>query len=1155
MGWTWRSSESYGDKDDAKKSESKSEGRDAEERAADARARKSLWEEDEGTYDDWRGYRGTVYEGYSSFDRSIDDSDDRWYRKSSFRYSRYRDYSPSSLFRSAFYTPRFSSGSYSDENDIKNKAVRALRALTRNANTVCNRDAKVSYSVQFSAGADSNAFEESLIDGKKNKTIYVCPDDIVRAKTTEDEDSAVDALTGFVLLRVQIAQEFDGNTIDKINKTTLRSLPKKLSRIFSKVGVDVRGVAAEHVDMCLSGMLSKSLLTRLARRNIVKDWGGFAPYLVRHAKRFAAIREKIAEMPFSVESLVGQIAYNMIDDEHLFTLEPEIEKIVNEHLGNELSPDEILPTCESLIAQLRAHCRTAEKPAGPLEQQLGDMLEKFMEDHAERMAERDKEENAARSALQAMTDALNNNAANAFSEQMELDAFRGAETEFNDEMNELHAREQFIQNLKNSITELESNIAALEANPPGSSGRTMVEQTVKYYQDQVNARFRHFNRQVEHLAKKGIDCTKADSSLFKTDDPAEYAKKLAEQRDALKALQADAQKAIKEEVLELRDKIADLMQRLTDQVQKQRAAARQSVDKIIEAKKEVDGIVSSTENTQVAEIGAMMESLQRYTEAQLSALKDFAAETATVRGCRSVNTLRSEYAKFVRSRSSRLQNAHYDIKSRYGWAFQNSGRPVDSFVRDAVRAATTAEKHVLENGTKPEDELKALAWEVEAMEKFINSMHGDEGNFEAEAINAANSELFKQLADLFTNDDGETEIPSHISDISDKELQKKVKRLAASIGLATQQLLDAARAAGEDDNELSEVGREVGKRVRELLPLFENINCVDDQLFGAPIPVETTVLTDAIKQVNDEARNDPEEEYVAYLSHNNAKPTVKIVQPRISASDRLVAKESQARQRGAIARIREALQFQNGKRTGEVFGVRSGDLDEGGLHKLGYDCEHIWSQKTIAKLPDVAVGILVDQSGSMSSRHKITEAREMCIALAEAVKKIPGVHLHIYGHTANVSGTSDMVLYEHYSSTSDSAAATAELGGLGAIDAFSNNYDGYAIKETAKLLAKDPAKRKYLFVIADGLPHGDGYGGQEARKHVTSVCEFVRERLKIATYAFAVGVHGAAQTDFIEQYGKNHVMFLTTVTACLPQIVRFLRNSLQREKTLVEVSA
>jgi len=270
---------------------------------------------------------------------------------------------------------------------------------------------------------------------------------------------------------------------------------------------------------------------------------------------------------------------------------------------------------------------------------------------------------------------------------------------------------------------------------------------------------------------------------------------------------------------------------------------------------------------------------------------------------------------------------------------------------------------------------------------------------------------------------------------------------------------------------------------------------------------------------------------------------------------RTMARDIVAKSRQAIGKIRDALEFQNGRRTGEVYGTRSGDLDEGGLHKLGYDCEHIWSQQTITKLPDVAVGILVDQSGSMSSASKIIHAREICIVLAEAVKQIPGVHLHIYGHTANRSGRIDVSLYTHYSSTADHAARGADLSGLGAIVAQSNNYDGYAIKEAAKLLNMDPAKRKYLFVISDGLPHGEGYGGDPAEKHVTSVCAFVRERLRIGLYAFAVGAHRGEMGNFEQQYGKANTVFVSHVAACLPKIVRFLRKALQREKKLVDVVA
>jgi cobalamin biosynthesis protein CobT len=232
------------------------------------------------------------------------------------------------------------------------------------------------------------------------------------------------------------------------------------------------------------------------------------------------------------------------------------------------------------------------------------------------------------------------------------------------------------------------------------------------------------------------------------------------------------------------------------------------------------------------------------------------------------------------------------------------------------------------------------------------------------------------------------------------------------------------------------------------------------------------------------------------------------------------------------------LQFQAGRRSVEVHGLLSGDLDEGSLHKLDYDCEHIWSQKTISKLPDVAVGLLVDQSGSMSG-PKINSARDICIMLAEAVRKIAGVRLYVYGHTANEFGADSMTIFEHYTPRDGE-----NLTRLGGIRAHSNNYDGYAIKDVAKRLSEDQAKKKYLFVIADG---------ETAEKHVTSVCKFTRERLKISTYAFAVGVHGTQQGAFKRQYGDKHVVFVNDVAKCLPQIVRFLRNAMQQERKLVGI--
>jgi transcriptional regulator NrdR family protein len=469
-------------------------------------------------------------------------------------------------------------------------------------------------------------------------------------------------------------------------------------------------------------------------------------------------------------------------------------------------------------------------------------------------------------------------------------------------------------------------------------------------------------------------------------------------------------------------------------------------------------------------------------------------------------------------------------------------------------------KHNNERSDMPA--LPADAWHAKAIEDFLNTVGAespeDEGSLLPHAIKEANKDLFDSLMQEFTDSDGCLSIPGSTRNM-DAEKLDKLARAAESMGMSVKDLLSMLQSLANDmsNNRASAMAKEIGELIRdELTPAAKVASPIDDALFGEAVEKKTTVLDGAaITQINDEAKNAAEEEYVAYLSHSEAKPTVKVKKAKKAeiASGQAMVKRVIAQHRGAVSKIREALQFQDTKRIGEVHGMRSGDLDEGSLHKLRYDSEHIWSQKTVSKLPDVAVGILVDQSGSMGSGRKIDQAREMCIILSEAVRKIAGVHLHIFGHTANQASTTDLTLFEHYSSTD--SAENADLGALGNIRSYSNNYDGYAIKETAKLLSVDPAKRKYLFVIADGLPHGQGYSGDDAEKHVASVCSFVRTRLKIPTYAFAVGVPLSERGSFETQYGKNNVLFLSQVSQCLPQITRFLRNALQREKTLVSVSA
>jgi soluble cytochrome b562 len=1088
-----------------------------------------------------------------SYDDAFDDTAPVWYRQSGFGYSRYSDYSPSRLFRSSF-SSTFTS--YSGDNEAKNKAIRALRTLTRNANTVANATAKIQYNVQFSSGADSNGVTAEITTGKQ-QSIYVCPDDVVRSKDADEEDAAVDALTGFVLLRVQLTQSVDANTICEINACGVRSMPKYVAQLVQNVAsgatVSADGAAAELVDSYFAGMLAKSMLTRLCRKAVVKDWSGFAPYFVRHAKKFLTAKEKIEALSPSVEGFATKIAYNLVAAEDEIAVIPEIAKIVDEHLGEKLDAAKILPACQNLIAKIREwFASQAENTPGAIESALAAAIEKVASrGDGKSSATEEQEMHAGLDEFAGAMDDLFREENDSAPRLAEFQNGLNASREIVDEITNALYKEKFVNGLKNSLKTLKAMIAESHTDASRSAANDYMAETIK--------------SQLEHFRQQVLDLTKAVPEADKVPAPnlKELIKEAADPLSATVSMRQELEKftkqfapVIKDEITELRKKLHERATKYAELCTAEIAATQKMLEKHIAAREtltELNGKFGSAGaaidiSNKIISVLAAHKLSQETMQRSLT--------TAAASAVRSATGNRSE-AREIDGVLDKMRVSGATLAlNTIRWSFNGSRGQSHKFVGAATSAYEAATNAQEEYGTDDERVENAInAWHKPAIDEFLATDELSAGQFIAMAMREVNKEMFDALTKAFNNEMGEVPI---ITAGMTPEKFEKLQNAAASLGMSPQALLDMLRAADKaqtagkncsDATRAGDIINQVFNRdVQELSP-------IDEQLFGETVQKKTTVLDGAaIDTVNQEAKDAVEEEYVAYLSDTNARPKMRVTRKSTKTASpytQKIAAEVIQRNRGAIDKIRNALQFQNNKRTGEVYGTLSGDLDEGSLHKLRYDSEHIWSQKTITKLPDVAVGLLVDQSGSMSG-PKINQAREMCILLAEAIKRIKGVHLHIYGHTANRGGSTDLELFEHFSSVN--SAENAHLGHLGDITAYSNNYDGYAIKETAKLLNQDPAKRKYMFVISDGLPHGCGYAGEDARKHVTSVCTFVRSRLKIATYAFAVGVPPSEKAHFEEQYGANNVIFLSKVSACLPQIVRFLRNALQKEKTLVNAA-
>ena len=1190
MSWGWRSKETYGDKS------ANLEGGEAEKPAADEGAEKkvakSIWEDDNDSwwnqYDKTRSTGGVTgsttrdesYRAYS-YDEAFDDSDDRWYRRNSFRYESYRDYSPSRLFRRSFTSTSIGFGaSYtsSADNVLKNKAIQALRSLTRNANTVANKSAKINYTVKFSAGANSNSASDTLTakTGKQQEqVIYVSPDDLAAASDDDTTDSVIDALTGFVLLRVQISQGIEKDVIDAVNLTGMAAIPTRLAGLLAsgKISKETAAEAAHaYTDDYAAGILTKGLLTRLARRAVVKDWGGFAPYFVRHAKKFAAVREQLANKNenglTSIELLAAQIAYNFVSDENPIPLDKEIEDIVAKHLGDELPAEQILPACTALITELRERLGAAEKlEAGQIEGAMHEILESLGDDTARNAEEMRKNLADHLEDIASFLDDTSEKASN-FANIDSADFEEGTEPgSVHRTLNENRMAEKMLDSMKMYADALKTYKESLEK---GEVSATSLIGSIRYTQSNIGSNFHHFAPRMPELAKKhDIDMTA-----------------FMPEKHPIKASTAEELKEIVKEYL---DKFEAHLEKIRDAVAKELTKAKTSIarnaeialqnsktaQRIMEAQKEVlETLIAEAdklarENPLAEEPKSALKRIQENLAANLDHCKkrDEICESK-IKGAkrlRSSSSAATANNDMVSANDATLSTMRQII---YDFGRGGSSPGMHAFGSHGQSAFSVAMHDSINTG---EPYKKDAEWHEEAIAAFFNSADGRQVDFTTALLNQTHKELLQLLLKQLMSsgkrprsseeesddddDDSGGELPSLFNMLS-PEQQSLVNNAAASLGMDGKTLYKILKqmqaSAGKTGNAKAEA---LGQQIREkLINPAAKLSPVDEQLFGEQVKNGVKLLTgESLEGVHDEATHSVEEDFVAYLSHNDARPKVVVSKPRVHASYKRKANEIKNRSRAVIDKIRSALVFQNNKRTGEVHGLTSGDLDEGSLHKLRYDSEYIWSQKTITRLPDVAVGILVDQSGSMSCSRKIEQAREMCIVLAEAVKQIPGMHLHIYGHTANRQGRSDLQLFEHYSSHGD--ARSADLGGLGAIEACSNNYDGYAIKETAQRLSQDPAKKKYLFIIADGLPSGNGYGGEEAEKHVTSVCTYVRTKLKISTYAFGVGVNSPSHIrQFETQYGKNNVVFISAVRQALPKIVRFLRNVLQKERTLVDAS-
>lgn len=252
------------------------------------------------------------------------------------------------------------------------------------------------------------------------------------------------------------------------------------------------------------------------------------------------------------------------------------------------------------------------------------------------------------------------------------------------------------------------------------------------------------------------------------------------------------------------------------------------------------------------------------------------------------------------------------------------------------------------------------------------------------------------------------------------------------------------------------------------------------------------------------------------ISYGNAHRGINVTVNRMSQVDpdlvddyNAVAPEllrlSKRLQKSVSAALRDKRQ--GGKQTGLLAGKR---LNQ---HALYRDDGRLFYNTRLPMDPiNLAVGLLIDESGSMGGSDRITKARATAIVMQDFCEKL-GIPIEIMGHTASCCHV------ELFSYASFDSVDRKDRYRLMDMSARSCNRDGAALRFAAEKLYRYPADAKMLILISDGQPNDHGYSGTAAEADLRGIKqEYDRKGVKI--FAAAIG----DDRDKIERiYGTGYL--------------------------------
>ncbi|MCL2300841.1 MAG: nitric oxide reductase activation protein NorD, partial [Firmicutes bacterium] len=210
-------------------------------------------------------------------------------------------------------------------------------------------------------------------------------------------------------------------------------------------------------------------------------------------------------------------------------------------------------------------------------------------------------------------------------------------------------------------------------------------------------------------------------------------------------------------------------------------------------------------------------------------------------------------------------------------------------------------------------------------------------------------------------------------------------------------------------------------------------------------------------------------------------------------------------QRSILQQLKD--QRQGGKQTGLLMGRR---LNTPALPRN--DGRAFYKNNLPIEVPRIAVALVDDESGSMSSKDRATYARAASIILYDFCRALD-IPVMVYGHS-----TSDYDV-DLYSYAEFEAIDRNDCYRLMDISARGSNRDGAALRFVAEQLSRRQEEVKILMLISDGQPAHIGYMGTAAEEDLRGIQrEYERKGL-----LFIAAAIGDDREHLQRIYGKGYM--------------------------------